>query len=97
MATWDQRGSSEAIWPMILARGTGRTKPMANEDHLKIGAEHKGPATTVPCARRKGGRSRPNFGRTPKLDFGRSGSVAEREGDAVAEPGAEFSHLRLSR
>ena len=32
-----------------------------------------------------------------KLDFGRSGGLAERVGDAVAERGAEFSHLGLSR
>ena len=31
------------------------------------------------------------------LDFGRSGGLAERVGDAVAERGAEFSHLGLSR
>jgi CO/xanthine dehydrogenase Mo-binding subunit len=32
-----------------------------------------------------------------KLDFGRSGGLAERVGDAVAERGAEFSHLGPSR
>ena len=36
-----------------------------------------------------------NNGSQPIL--GRSGGVAERVGDAVAEPGAEFSHLGLSR
>jgi len=35
-------------------------------------------------------------GNEPKLDFGRLGGLAERVGDAVAEPGAEFSHLGLS-
>src|SRR4051794_20257011 len=33
----------------------------------------------------------------PNLDFGRSGGLAKRVGDAVAERGAEFSHLCLSR
>src|SRR4051794_11940567 len=33
----------------------------------------------------------------PKLDFGHSGGLAKRVGDAVAERGAEFSHLCLSR
>src|SRR3954466_6579289 len=32
-----------------------------------------------------------------ELDFGRSGGLAKRVGDAVAERGAEFSHLCLSR
>ena len=36
LATWDHRASGEAICPMVLARGTGRIKQMADEDHVEI-------------------------------------------------------------